>query len=112
MLYKYVHLDIAEQLALHSIACVGFVRTFVPFILVRVCVCVPDHVPLCAAPWAVARQASLAQNRYRERERDNVGFKRNYFKFYHFLRKWKIERTQKETFVNCHHMVYLPKIVN
>ena len=47
MLYKYIHLDTAEQLALHSIACVGFVRTFVPFILVRVCVCVPDHVPLC-----------------------------------------------------------------
>ena len=72
MLYKYIHLDTAEQLALHSIACVGFVRTFVPFILVRVCVCVPDHVPLCAAPWAVARQASLAQNRYRERERETM----------------------------------------
>ena len=41
----------------------------------------------------------------------SVGFRINYFKFCPFLRKWKIEKTQKEGFVNCHHMVYLPKII-
>lgn len=45
MLYN-LNLDTAEELALFSIAYFGLVRIFVPFILVYVCICVPDHVSL------------------------------------------------------------------
>lgn len=65
MLYN-LNLDTAEELALFSIACFGLMRIFVPFTLMYVCICVPDHVSLCATPWAVARQASLTQRRERK----------------------------------------------